>query len=301
MGCASPAGCAWRRVHPARPADAPAARALPVPRRRAAVAASLGGAGVSGREAPPAMPRSPRWAARSVDATYFSPAVPSTHKPGFAVGAGKTAMDACVWLLQSGTPADAITWVMPRDSWVVNRLGTQNGPEFFNEAIGGQADQMQAFAEASSIDDLYLRLEACGALLRIDPRAHADDVPPGDAVRGEAGGAAPHPQRAAAGPRARRSMPTRCVLEQGRVPVAPGTLFIDCTASAVRFKDPAPVFQGGRIVAAVAARTAGRLQRRAHGLRRGALRRRGAQEPAVQRRCPSHAPRPTTRARWPST
>ena len=130
-----------------------------------------------------------------VDATYFSPAVPSTHTPAFAVGdgvrlvapnalpglwqlakdgplprrfvvlgGGKTAMDACVWLLQSGTPAEAITWVVPRDSWVVNRLSTQNGPEFFHEAIGGQADQMQAFAEACSIEDLYLRLEACGTL-----------------------------------------------------------------------------------------------------------------------------------------
>jgi len=213
-----------------------------------------------------------------VDATYFSPAVPSTHTPAFAVGegvhivapnalpglwqlahgrpmprrfvvlgAGKTAMDACVWLLQSGTPADAITWVMSRDSWVVNRLGTQNGPEFFKEAIGGQADQMQAFAEARSIDDLYLRLEACGALLRIDRermptmfhlatlsvaevavlRSLRNVVRLGRVTAIDAGG---------------------MQLEQGRVAVEPGTLFIDCTASAVHFKDPAPVFQGGRIV-----------------------------------------------------
>jgi len=35
--------------------------------------------------------------------------------------------------------------------------------------IGGHADQMQACAEATSLDDLYLRLEACGVLLHIDP------------------------------------------------------------------------------------------------------------------------------------
>jgi len=213
-----------------------------------------------------------------VDATYFSPAVPSTHTPAFAVGegvrvvtpnalpglwqlaqggpmprrfvvlgAGKTAMDACIWLLQSGTPADAITWVMPRDSWVVNRLSTQNGREFFKEAIGGQADQMQAFAEASSIGDLYLRLEACGALLRIDRgrmptmfhlatlseaevevlRRIRDVVRLGRVTAIDAGG---------------------MQLEQGRVAVEPGALFIDCTASAVHFKEPTPVFQGGRIV-----------------------------------------------------
>lgn len=213
-----------------------------------------------------------------VDATYFSPAVPSTHTLAFEVGAdvrvvppnalpglwhlaqggpmprrfvvlgaGKTAMDVCIWLLQSGTPADAITWVMPRDSWVVNRLGTQNGPEFFNEAIGGQADQMQAFAEASSIDDLYLRLEACGALLRIDRermptmfhlatlseaemavlRRSRNVVRLGRVTAIDAGGMR---------------------LEQGRMAVEPGTLFVDCTASAVHFKNPAPVFQNGRIV-----------------------------------------------------
>ena len=213
-----------------------------------------------------------------VDATFFSPTVPSTHTPAFAVGdgvrvvapnalpglwhlaqgtpmprrfvvlgAGKTSMDACIWLMQSGTPADAITWVVPRDSWVVNRLSTQNGPEFFDAAIGSQADQMQAFAEAGSIDDLYLRLEACGALLRIDRgrkptmfhlatlseaevevlRRIRDVVRLGRVTAIDGGG---------------------MQLQHGRVAVEPGALYIDCTASAVHFKPPAPVFQGRRIV-----------------------------------------------------
>jgi hypothetical protein len=213
-----------------------------------------------------------------VDATYFSPAVPSTHTPAFAVGegvrvvppnalpglwqlaqggpmprrfvvlgAGKTAMDACIWLLQSGTPADAITWVMPRDSWVVNRLGTQNGPEFFNEAIGGQADQMQAFAEASSVDDLYLRLEACGALLRIDRERmptmfHLATLSQAEVVELR------RLRNVVRLGRVTAIDAGSMQLELGRVVVEPGTLFIDCTASAVHFKAPAPVFQGGRIV-----------------------------------------------------
>lgn len=220
-----------------------------------------------------------------VDATFFSPEVPSTHRPAFVVGegvrlvppnalpglwqlaqapqpdvttapmprrfvvlgGGKTAMDACVWLLQAGTPADAITWVVPRDSWVINRLGTQNGPEFFDAAIGGQADQMQAFAEAGSVDDLYLRLEACGQMLRIDRtrmptmfhlatlseaevevlRRIRDVVRLGRVTAIDAGG---------------------LQLQQGRVAVEPGALYVDCTASAVRFKPATPVFQGRRIV-----------------------------------------------------
>lgn len=213
-----------------------------------------------------------------VDATFFSPDVPSTHTPSFTVGegvrvvppnalpglwqlaqggsmprrfvvlgAGKTAMDACIWLLQAGAPADAITWVMPRDSWVVNRLSTQNGPEFFNEAIGGQADQMQAFAEARSIDDLYLRLEACGAMLRI----HRERMPTMFhlATLSEAEVAVLRSIRQVVRlGRVTAIDADGMQLEQGRVAIEPGALFIDCTASAVRYKEMAPVFQPGRIV-----------------------------------------------------
>ena len=84
------------------------------------------------------------------------------------LGAGKTAMDAAVWLIGAGAPPDAIQWVVPRDSWLVNRITTQPAIEFFKEAIGSQADQMEALALATSTEDLFLRLEACGALLRID-------------------------------------------------------------------------------------------------------------------------------------
>ncbi len=215
---------------------------------------------------------------RIVDATYFSPDVPSTHRRGFTVGAGaqvvapnalpglwqlaqggpaphrfvvlgagKTAMDACTWLLQAGTPPDAITWVVPRDSWVVNRLSTQNGPEFFEPAIGGQADQMQAFAEAHDIDDLYLRLEACGAMLRID-RAR---MPTMFHLATLSEAEVEVLRRIRHVVRLGRVTAIDAVglqLEQGRLAVEPGALHIDCTASAVRHKPPQPVFQGRRIV-----------------------------------------------------
>jgi hypothetical protein len=155
-------------------------------------------------------------------------------------------MDTCVWLQQCGAPAEAIRWVLPRDSWLVNRVGTQNGPEFFFEAVGGQVDQLEAFAKATSVTDLYLRLEACGALMRIDPQRmprmfHFATLATGelevlrrirDVVR------MGHVQALHV---------DEMVLQQGRVPVAPGTLFIDCTASAVRFKPGTPVFDGRRI------------------------------------------------------
>jgi len=213
-----------------------------------------------------------------VDATLYSPPVPSTHRPRFeigagvrvvppnalpslwqtaqdaplprrfvVIGAGKTAMDACVWLMQSGADAEAIRWIAPRDSWVVNRITTQNGPEFFVDAIGGQADQMQAFADATSVDDLFLRLEACGAMLRIDrtrmptmfhfATLALDEVTLLRSIR----------DVVRLG-RVQAITANEIVLAHGRVPVAPDTLFIDCTASAVDVRAAQPTFQGKLIV-----------------------------------------------------
>lgn len=213
-----------------------------------------------------------------VDASYCSPSVPATHSPRFklaagvrrvapnaltelwhgsqgalrpkrfcVIGAGKTGMDACVWLIQSGADPDQITWVVPRDSWVIDRVTTQTGSEFFREVIGGQADQMEAFAKATSTQDLFLRLEACGAMLRIDP----DHTPTMFHFATLAPAEAQVLRRIRNVVRLGRvlSLETdQMVLEHGKVAVEPDTLFIDCTASAVEFRPPQPIFQDDKIV-----------------------------------------------------
>jgi len=218
---------------------------------------------------------------KTVDARYYSPPVPSTHVPHFNVaagvdlvppnalpglwarsqgpqarplprhfvvlGAGKTAMDACIWLLQSGAEPDSIQWVVPRDSWLINRVTTQNGPEFFHEAIGGQARQMTALAEATSVDDLFLRLEACGTLLRIDPTRTPTMFHLATVSEREVAELRRIGQVIRLG-RVQALEPGRMVLDQGSVAVAPGTLFIDCTASAVEPRPHVPIFQGDQIV-----------------------------------------------------
>ena len=47
------------------------------------------------------------------------------------VGSGKTATDACVWLLGNGVDPDAICWVRPRDPWMLNRAVVQPNPAVF--------------------------------------------------------------------------------------------------------------------------------------------------------------------------
>jgi hypothetical protein len=81
------------------------------------------------------------------------------------VGAGKTATDACVWLLEAGVDPDSIRWVRPREPWMLDRAVVQPDPAVFT---GMAADIMEAASAASSPDDLFLRLEAAGVMLRID-------------------------------------------------------------------------------------------------------------------------------------
>ncbi len=211
-----------------------------------------------------------------VNAAYASPRVPSTHKPKFTVaegvrlvppnalvqlwhspaprptqfvivGAGKTAMDVGVWLLNSGASAEAIQWVMPRDSWLINRATTQPGMEFFHQSIGGQAAQMEALAQATSVQDLFLRLEAAQQMFRIYP----DQVPTmfhyATISQGEVALLRQITRVIRLG-HLRALESAQIVLAQGTVPVAPGTLFIDCTASAVEPRPIQPIFQGGQIV-----------------------------------------------------
>ncbi|WP_020108224.1 hypothetical protein [Nocardia sp. 348MFTsu5.1] len=125
-----------------------------------------------------------------VDARYLTPDIPSLMPPPFEVadgahvipindlvglgcaasqyvivGAGKTATDACVWLIDNGVDPDAICWVRPRDPWMLNRAVIQPEPATF---IGAAADTMQAASESVSADEMFCRLEDAGVMLRID-------------------------------------------------------------------------------------------------------------------------------------
>ncbi len=206
-----------------------------------------------------------------VDTTYLHTAVPATHPPKYAVadgvtcvpinelervaspptgyvvvGAGKTGIDACLWLLGQGVPPEGITWIMPRDSWFQNRANVQSGAEFLVNSFGAMATQMEAIAESDDLAGLLARLESTGQLLRLDP-----DVEPGmyhaavvslaelDALR-----AITNIVRLG---RVQRIELDRIVLENGTVAADPGALYVDCSASAAELRPPIPVFAGDTI------------------------------------------------------
>jgi NAD(P)-binding Rossmann-like domain len=212
---------------------------------------------------------------KTVDATYYGTTVPATHTPKFEVtsdawlvtptglaqlwqvkqkrpqhfailGAGKTAMDVGVWLINSGAAPDSISWVIPRDSYLVNRLHTQPGMEFFNDAIGGQANLMEAFANATSLDDLFERLEACEAMLRIYPDHKPSMFHYATMSKGEIDTLRKIKTVIRMG-HVHAVERDALVLAQGRIALPEGTVCIDCTASAVERRPSLPIFNGSQI------------------------------------------------------
>ena len=213
---------------------------------------------------------------KTVDATYYGTTVPATHTPKFAVGdgvrlvtpnalpqlwmskdprptryvivgAGKTAMDVGVWLLASGAAPASIIWVMPRDSWLLDRARIQPGIEFFDATLGAQAAQMEAFATAATIDDLFEKLEAIGLMVRIDPAVKPAMMHYATISRGEIA----QLQRIETVIRRGHVHAIEAdalVFGDGRVAVDRGALYIDCTASAVEKRPAIPIFQADRIV-----------------------------------------------------
>jgi hypothetical protein len=213
---------------------------------------------------------------RWVDGTYYGTSVPSTHRRAFRVaegawvvppnelpqlwkqaarppasvvllGAGKTAMDAGVYLLQCGLPPERITWVRPREAWLINRRSTQPLKEHFDVAIGGQALQIEGLAQATDADDWFERLEAGGQMLRLDRSRrptmfHYATVSEGElALLQRLTNVLRHGHVQAVEPEV-------LVFAGARVALPPGSLVVDCTARAVERRPPVPVFQPGRIV-----------------------------------------------------
>lgn len=206
-----------------------------------------------------------------VDTTYLQTKVPSTHPPKYAIapgvnciplnalpqvkqppsgyvviGSGKTGIDACLWLLENGAPPDAITWIMPRDAWYLNRAKVQPGEEFFAQSYGAFAQQLEAVAAATSMDDLLARLSATRELLRLDEAVqptmfHSAIMSESELVELKR---IKHIVRLG---RVQRIDADQIVLDGGTLASDSNRLYVDCSASAIVLRPIIPVFQGRKI------------------------------------------------------
>ena len=207
---------------------------------------------------------------RIVDTTYLDVKVPATHTPSFTVdsdawvipvgdlvdvsgsptgftvlGAGKTAMDACTWLLGHGVEPDRIRWVRPRDAWMVDRAHLQP-LDLLPGTMEGLAGWVECLAQAESLPDLFARLEAGGALLRLDPATEPSVFRGPILTQAEVAGLR-QIERVVRHGRVWHVGADRIVLADGEVATDRGQVHVDCTASGFRWAPPIPIFAPGRI------------------------------------------------------
>jgi hypothetical protein len=206
-----------------------------------------------------------------VDATWSATAIPATRRPEFEVedgvalvtpnalpgaaaehsgyvilGAGKTAMDVCVWLLQAGADPDSIQWVRPRDAWLSSRDAVQPGAAFLDRTLGAQLRTLQACADADTADDLISRLERAGLLVRLDPAVRPTMFRNAIISQGEVELLRRIRDIVRKG-RVRRLEREAIRLERGTVRTRAGRLYVDCTAAGLSDRPGVPVFAGDRI------------------------------------------------------
>lgn len=206
-----------------------------------------------------------------VNASHAQTAVPSTHPPKYTVapgvrcvplndlpkirhahagyvvvGSGKTGIDACLWLLLNGAAPASIRWVMPRDAWFLDRANVQPGQDYFHQYIGSIAAQFDAIAAATSVPDLFARLEAAGQLLRIDPAVEPTVYRCATVTQAELRELRRIESVIRLG-RVQAIESTRIVMEHGSIAIDPDCLVIDCSANGIPAPPQMSVFDGDTI------------------------------------------------------
>jgi hypothetical protein len=207
---------------------------------------------------------------RVVDATSMASSLPSTHTPPFAIaddarvvtpndlvrlgdalsgftvlGAGKTSMDTCTWLVDNGADPDSIRWVRPRDSWTNDRAAIQplSHVALF---IAWITHQNEAGAEATDLQDFVHRLEERGVLVRLDPKVEPTFFrgailcePERETLRSIENVVRLGKVRSVRG--------DRLELDEDTLPTAPKHVYVDCTARGLGSRPDKPIFEPGKI------------------------------------------------------
>ncbi len=208
---------------------------------------------------------------RLVDATVLESSIPATHQPSFTVapaaafgpvndlpdvvdqyerftviGAGKTSVDACLWLLDNDVDPDRIRWIRPRDMWFNDRAALQPLDQVA-EIMYGLSLDTEAAAQAEDVADLFDRLESSGRVIRLDPQVSPTMFRATMISQGELTALRTIKDVVRLG-KLRSIEADRLVLDEGEVPTDSQVFHVDCSALGLREAPPVPTFGPGRIV-----------------------------------------------------
>jgi hypothetical protein len=205
-----------------------------------------------------------------VDATYTESEIPSQHSPTYdvdegvklvppndlvhlaepargytIVGAGKTAMDTCTWLMDTGVAPDDIRWIKPREGWLFER-GFFQPLELVGAYMQLQAHFVESIAAATDPMDFALRMEAAGVFIRVDRDVDAAMFRGATISTGEIDALREIENVVRLG-YIRRIGTQTLALDGGELTSDPGEVYVDCTAEGIRAPATKPIFDGDRI------------------------------------------------------
>ena len=194
---------------------------------------------------------------RVVDASYLNITVPAMRRHNFVVepsasvipinelatlndapsrftvvGAGKTGIDAILWLLNRDVDQDKITWVVPRDAWLINRD---------IEIRSWDVTPMFLLNECRSARELVSTLEQMTLFMRRDPASEPTAFRCATVSNEELAQLRKIEQVVQMG-RVNRIDGKSIEFEDSSLTVEPGTLHVDCTADGLAQKPLTPLF-----------------------------------------------------------
>ena len=205
---------------------------------------------------------------KEVDSTYMNVVVPSKRPPPFSregdakcaplndlpilskkyddfviVGAGKTAIDAVLFLLKNDVKPERISWIMPRDSWILDRAQIQPTLESIGTTL---ATQIIPGSQSDNIDDFFDKISEAGGLLRIDDNVKPTMYRCSTVTKAELEQLKRVKNIVRKG-RVKSISNTEIVLEHGSIATSLETLHIDCAGDGLAKRQPTPIFKGQKI------------------------------------------------------
>ena len=203
---------------------------------------------------------------KTVDATYSQVEVPAMRPPQFGVaagvslvpingladleqpwsryvviGAGKTGLDALLFLLERGVDPDRLTWIISHDVWLMNRklLYPKDVPRSVTW-------QLRSHIRMTTVEDFFPQWEAGGWAFRLDEKFEPTRFRCTSVTEAELAALRRISHVVRMG-RVVSIEPDAIVLEEGTIPTQADVLHVDCTAHGLPKRPARPVFEGPRI------------------------------------------------------
>jgi hypothetical protein len=157
------------------------------------------------------------------------------------IGAGKTGIDAILFLLDEGVSPDRVQWIVSNDAWLWDRASVQPGG-----VTKTLTAQVESIINATDIDEVFLQLERQGSMCRIDTSVMPSKWRCATIDRRELAALRQVEDVVRLG-RVERVRVGEIQLDGGTIDAVEDSLFIDCTANGLAKFEPRPLFSEGRV------------------------------------------------------